>query len=55
MVRSLVFRYQLPAQYYDDLLQVGYLGLIKAINNFDPAVSEELRPYAHACGRRHGP
>ena len=49
MVRSLVFRYQLPAQYYDDLLQVGYLGLIRAINNFDPAVSEELRPYAHAC------
>ena len=49
MVRSLALRYQLPAQYYEDLIQVGYLGLLKAINNFDPAISENLRPYAHAC------
>jgi RNA polymerase sigma-B factor len=49
MVRALVYRYQLPAQYYEDLLQVGYLGLVKAINNFDPSVCEDLRPYAHAC------
>jgi RNA polymerase sigma-B factor len=49
MVRSLALRYQLPAQYYEDLIQVGYVGLLKAINNFDPAISENLRPYAHAC------
>ena len=28
---------------------MGYLGLMKAINNFDPAISQNLRPYAHAC------
>ena len=49
MVRALALQYQLPAQYHEDLIQVGYLGLIKAINNFNPAISESLRPYAHAC------
>ena len=49
LVRSSAHQYQLPAQYYEDLVQVGFLGLMKAINNFDPAVREELKPYAHAC------
>lgn len=49
LVRSSAHQYQLPAQYYEDLVQVGYLGLMKAINNFDPAVRQELKPYAHSC------
>jgi RNA polymerase sigma-B factor len=49
MVRSAAYQYQLPAQYYEDLIQVGYLGLMKAINGFDPAVREDLTPYARAC------
>jgi hypothetical protein len=28
---------------------VGYLGLMKAINGFDPAIREDLTPYARAC------
>ena len=49
LVRSSAHQYQLPAQYYEDLVQVGYLGLMKAINNFDPTVRQELKPYAHSC------
>jgi RNA polymerase sigma-B factor len=49
LVRHSAHRYQLPAQHYEDLVQVGYLGLMKAINNFDPTVRQELKPYAHSC------
>lgn len=49
MVRSLARQYQLPAQYYEDLIQVGYVGLMKAINSFDPAIRPELKPYARVC------
>jgi RNA polymerase sigma-B factor len=49
IVRASAHEYRLPAQYREDLIQVGYLGLLKAVNNFDPSVHEELRPYAHAC------
>jgi RNA polymerase sigma-B factor len=49
LVRKSAHQYQLPAQYYEDLVQVGYLGLMKAINNFDPAVRQDLKPYAHSC------
>src|ERR1700759_62391 len=49
LVRSSAHQYQLPAQYYEDLVQVGFLGLMKAINNFDPDVRQELKPYAHSC------
>jgi len=49
MVRALAHQYQLPAQHYEDLTQAGYVGLMKAINNFDPAIRPELRPYARAC------
>jgi RNA polymerase sigma-B factor len=49
LVRNSAHQYQLPAQYYEDLVQVGYLGLMKAINNFDPTVRQELKPYAHSC------
>jgi RNA polymerase sigma-B factor len=49
LVRTSAHQYQLPAQHYEDLVQVGYLGLMKAINNFDPTVRQELKPYAHSC------
>lgn len=49
LVRASAHQYQLPAQYYEDLEQVGFLGLMKAINNFDPDVRQELKPYAHSC------
>jgi DNA-directed RNA polymerase specialized sigma subunit len=46
MVQTSVREYRLPAQYYEDLLQVGYLGLLKAVSKFDPSVHEKLEPYA---------
>jgi RNA polymerase sigma-B factor len=49
MIRTIAYHYQLPAQYQEDLLQVGYLGLMKAINNYDPAISDDLKPYARSC------
>jgi RNA polymerase sigma-B factor len=32
-----------------DLMQVGYVGLLKAIGNFDPAVGASLAAYARPC------
>ena len=49
MVRALAHQYQLPAQHYEDLTQVGYVGLMKAINSFDPAIRPDLKPFARAC------
>src|ERR1700744_6655490 len=50
LVRAVAHRYQLPAQHYEDLTQAGYVGLMKAINSFDPTIWPELKPYARACG-----
>jgi RNA polymerase sigma-B factor len=33
----------------EDLIQVGYVGLMKAINNFDPAFGHGLSTYARTC------
>ena len=33
----------------EDLMQVGYVGLLKAISNFDPAVGDSLATYARPC------
>jgi RNA polymerase sigma-B factor len=49
MVRTLAHQYQLPAQHYEDLTQAGYVGLMKAINNFDPTIRPDLKAYARAC------
>jgi DNA-directed RNA polymerase specialized sigma subunit len=38
LVRSCVQRYNRGPEPAEDLLQVGYVGLVAAINNFDPAV-----------------
>jgi RNA polymerase sigma-B factor len=48
IVRSCVQRYpRCPEP--EDLMQVGYVGLLKAINNFDPAVGDNLAAYAQPC------
>ena len=57
LVRSCVQRYNRGPEPAEDLLQVGYVGLVAAINNFDPAVGCSLATYArsHINGeiRRH--
>jgi RNA polymerase sigma-B factor len=49
MVRACVRRYQTPPELTDELMQAGYLGLMKAISNFDPDVGASLPAYAQPC------
>ncbi len=49
LVRSCVLRYRNSTESHEDLMQVGYVGLLKAINNFDPALGASLAGYAQPC------
>ncbi len=49
LVRSCVQRYARSSVPIEDLMQVGYVGLLKAINNFDPALGFSLATYAMPC------
>jgi RNA polymerase sigma-B factor len=44
-----VQRYRGSTEPQEELMQVGYVGLLKAINNFDPAVGTSLASYAQPC------
>jgi RNA polymerase sigma-B factor len=48
LVRSCAQRYSRGLEPAEDLLQVGYVGLVAAINNFDPAVGCSLATYARS-------
>lgn len=49
IIRSCVRRYRSTPEFADELMQVGYLGLMKAIRNFDPQVGSSLPAYARPC------
>jgi RNA polymerase sigma-B factor len=49
LVRSCVRQYRGSPEPVEDLMQVGYVGLLKAINNFDPAIGNSLSAYAAPC------
>jgi RNA polymerase sigma-B factor len=49
IVRGCVARYRDSPESAEDLMQVGYLGLMKAINGFDPAMGDSLEAYARPC------
>ncbi len=49
LVRSCVRRYSRSSEPVEDLMQVGFVGLLKAINNFDPARGFSLASYAEPC------
>ncbi|MCW2933841.1 MAG: flagellar biosynthesis protein FliA [Actinomycetia bacterium] len=49
IVRGCVRQYRGSPEPVEDLMQVGYVGLLKAINNFDPAFGGGLRAYALPC------
>ena len=49
LVRSCVLRYRDTPESVEELMQVGYVGLLKAINNFDPALGGSLAAYAQPC------
>jgi RNA polymerase sigma-B factor len=49
LVRSCVRPYLRSPEPAEDLMQVGYIGLLKAIGNFDPAICGSLPAYARPC------
>jgi len=49
IVRSAVQRHRAAPDLAEDLTQVGYLGLMKAITHFDPTVGSSLAAYAQPC------
>ena len=49
LVRACVRQYSGSPEPVEDLMQVGYVGLLKAINNYDPAFGNGLRAYAIPC------
>ena len=49
LVRSCVLRYRDSPEPQEELMQVGYVGLLKAINNFNADIGESLAAYAAPC------
>jgi RNA polymerase sigma-B factor len=49
LVWSCVRPYLRSPEPTEDLMQVGYVGLLKAIRNFDPAICSSLAAYARPC------
>ena len=49
LVRSCVRPYRQSPEPAEDLLQVGYVGLLKAINSFDARLGDSLGAYAQPC------
>ncbi len=49
LVRGCVRQYRGSPEPVEDLMQVGYLGLLKAINNYDPDLGDSLSAYATPC------
>jgi RNA polymerase sigma-B factor len=49
LVRGCVQHYRESPESAEELMQVGYVGLLKAINNFDPALGDSLAAYAQPC------
>ena len=49
LVRSIARRFAGAGEPLEDLVQVGAIGLIKAVDRFDPARGTPLQPYAAAA------
>ncbi|MEP7024817.1 MAG: sigma-70 family RNA polymerase sigma factor, partial [Actinomycetota bacterium] len=49
LVSSCVQRYSGSPEFREDLMQVGYVGLLTAINRFDPELGSSLPGYARPC------
>jgi RNA polymerase sigma-B factor len=49
LVRGCVRTYSGSPEPTEDLMQVGYVGLLKAINNYDPEIGHSLTAYAAPC------
>src|SRR5260370_37179656 len=52
LVRSCVLRYRDSPEPTEELMQVGYVGLLKAINNFDAGIGGRRAADARPCSSR---
>ena len=52
LVLSVIKRFSGSAENVDDLFQIGCIGLIKAINTYQPAKNIKLATYASRCIER---
>ncbi len=48
-MKAAVRRYRDSPESMEDLMQVGYLGLLKAISNYNPELGPGLVAYAQPC------
>ena len=49
LVAHIVKKYQSPQDELDDLISIGTIGLIKAVNTYDPDKGKRLGTYAAKC------
>jgi RNA polymerase sporulation-specific sigma factor len=49
LVAHIVKKYSYPGKDVDDLISIGTVGLIKAIDSFDPSKGTRLATYAAKC------
>lgn len=49
LVHSYAMRYLHSPEPQEELVQAGYIGLLSAINNFDPSLGSSLLAYARPC------
>jgi RNA polymerase sigma-B factor len=49
LVQACVRPYRQSPEPIEDLMQAGYVGLLKAIGNFDPGIGDSLPAYAAPC------
>ena len=51
LIRLCIRRYENSPESWEELMQVGYVGLLSAIRRFDPQVGRNLAAYAGPCIR----
>jgi RNA polymerase sigma-B factor len=49
LVRACIRKYENSPEPQEELMQVGYVGLLRAIRNFDPEIGRNLVAYALPC------
>lgn len=49
LVSHIARKYQVPGYGQDDLISIGVIGLIKAVNSFKPTAGTALGTYAARC------
>ena len=51
LIESLAYKYSKGQSHHEDLVQVGMVGLIGAINRFDMSFERKFEPFSTYCNR----